>query len=126
MSGAGAARLSVPDVFAVGDTFDVGEDCRTPVSPTYKVPFKFTGNITAIERHLDLGGRRFAAGSPNEHPQDHENVLFLRRHGNPVIEISTDARRVLSSTSRSRSQPRSRCHDARHPRTFGRCRASVR
>jgi hypothetical protein len=33
--------------------------------------------IAAIERHLDIGGKRFAAGSPNEHPQDHQNVLFF-------------------------------------------------
>jgi hypothetical protein len=32
----------------VGDTFDVGEDWGTPVSPTYKVPFKFTGNIKLV------------------------------------------------------------------------------
>jgi len=44
----GRVANTVANVFAVGDTFDVGEDCCTPVSPTYKVPFKFTGNIKLV------------------------------------------------------------------------------
>ena len=41
----GRVANTVPHLFSCGDTFDVGEDWGTPVSPTYKVPFKFTGNI---------------------------------------------------------------------------------
>jgi arylsulfatase len=38
----------VPILFSLDDTFDVGQDWGTPVSPTYKVPFKFTGNIKLV------------------------------------------------------------------------------
>jgi hypothetical protein len=38
----------VPYLYSYGDTFDVGEDWCTPVSPTYKLPFKFTGNIQSV------------------------------------------------------------------------------
>jgi len=44
----GRLAHTVSEVFAVGDTFDVGEDCATPVSPTYKPPFKFTGKIKVV------------------------------------------------------------------------------
>ena len=41
----GRIENTVPIHFSIDDTFDVGEDWGTPVSPTYKLPFKFTGNI---------------------------------------------------------------------------------
>ena len=44
----GRVANTVPNIFSWGDTFDVGEDCCTPVSPTYKVPFKFTGKINSV------------------------------------------------------------------------------
>jgi arylsulfatase len=44
----GRVAHTVPILFSFGDTFDVGEDWSTPVSPTYKVPFKFTGNIKSV------------------------------------------------------------------------------
>ena len=49
----GRVANTVPLLFSFGDTFDVGEDWCTPVSPTYEVPFKFTGNIkfVTIEAH---------------------------------------------------------------------------
>ena len=45
----GRASLTQCQLFSFGDTFDVGEDWSTPVSPTHKaVPFKFTGNIKSV------------------------------------------------------------------------------
>ena len=44
----GRVAHTVPYLFSWGDTFDVGEDWCTPVSPTYKVPFKFTGKIKSV------------------------------------------------------------------------------
>jgi arylsulfatase len=39
---------TVPVVFSTDDTFDVGEDWGTPVSPTYQPPFKFTGTLKNV------------------------------------------------------------------------------
>ena len=44
----GRLAKTVPYLFSFGDTFDVGEDWCTPVSPTYKLPFKFTGDIKLV------------------------------------------------------------------------------
>ena len=44
----GRVANTVPYLYSYGDTFDVGEDWCTPVSPTYKLPFKFTGNIKSV------------------------------------------------------------------------------
>jgi arylsulfatase len=44
----GRVANTVPYLFSFGDTFDVGEDWCTPVSPTYKLPFKFTGDIKLV------------------------------------------------------------------------------
>src|SRR3984893_9838811 len=44
----GRVANTVPYIFSWGDTFDVGEDWGTPVSPTYKPPFKFTGGIKLV------------------------------------------------------------------------------
>ena len=39
---------TVPVVFSTDDTFDVGADWGTPVSPTYRTPFTFTGNLNQV------------------------------------------------------------------------------
>jgi arylsulfatase len=39
----GRLAKTVPNLFPFDDTFDVGEDWGTPVSPSYEVPFRFTG-----------------------------------------------------------------------------------
>ena len=44
----GRIKRTVPVVFSTDDTFDVGEDWGTPVSPTYKLPFKFTGALKQV------------------------------------------------------------------------------
>jgi arylsulfatase A-like enzyme len=44
----GRIAKTVPYLFSMAETFDVGMDWCTPVSPTYKVPFKFTGNIKSV------------------------------------------------------------------------------
>jgi hypothetical protein len=44
----GRVANTVPYIFSWGDTFDVGEDWGTPVSPTYELPFKFTGDIKLV------------------------------------------------------------------------------
>jgi hypothetical protein len=35
-------------IFTTDDTFDVGEDWGTPVSPTYEPPFTFTGILKSV------------------------------------------------------------------------------
>ena len=44
----GRIEKTVPVVFSTDDTFDVGEDRGTPVSPTYQPPFRFTGNLKQV------------------------------------------------------------------------------
>ena len=44
----GRIDKTVPVVFSTDDTFDVGEDWGTPVSPTYQPPFKFTGTLNQV------------------------------------------------------------------------------
>ena len=46
--GEGRIEKTVPVYFSTDDTFDVGEDWGTPVSPTYKPPFKFTGTLKKV------------------------------------------------------------------------------
>jgi hypothetical protein len=48
-------RAAAPDpsfegeiIFSTDDTFDVGEDWGTPVSPTYEPPFTFTGILKRV------------------------------------------------------------------------------
>jgi hypothetical protein len=41
-------KRTVPVIFSTDDTFDVGEDRGSPVSPTYKLPFKFTGTLKKV------------------------------------------------------------------------------
>ena len=43
--GEGRIDKTVPVYFSTDDTFDVGEDWSTPVSATYKPPFRFTGTL---------------------------------------------------------------------------------
>jgi len=46
--GEGRIEKTVPIIFSTDDTFDVGEDWGTPVSPTYEPPFKFTGILKRV------------------------------------------------------------------------------
>jgi len=46
--GEGRIEKTVPIYFSTDDTFDVGEDWGTPVSPTYKLPAKFTGALKQL------------------------------------------------------------------------------
>lgn len=46
--GEGRIARTVPVYFSTDDTFDVGEDWGTPVSPTYAIPFKFTGKLRKV------------------------------------------------------------------------------
>ena len=46
--GEGRIEKTVPIIFSTDDTFDVGEDWGTPVSPTYELPFKFTGILKRV------------------------------------------------------------------------------
>ncbi|MGI9430043.1 MAG: arylsulfatase, partial [Bythopirellula sp.] len=51
--GEGRIDKTVPFLYAFDESFDVGEDWGTPVSPTYKVPFKFSGTI----KHVTIEAR---------------------------------------------------------------------
>ena len=44
----GRIAKTVPVLYSTDDTFDVGEDWGTPVAPTYKLPFKFTGALKQV------------------------------------------------------------------------------
>jgi hypothetical protein len=44
----GRIERTVPIIFSTDDTFDVGEDWGTPVSPTYEPPFRFTGTLKKV------------------------------------------------------------------------------
>ncbi len=46
--GEGRIERTVPIIFSTDDTFDVGEDWGTPVSPTYEPPFRFTGILKKV------------------------------------------------------------------------------
>jgi hypothetical protein len=44
----GRITRTMPVIFSTDDTFDVGEDWGTPMSDTYKPPFKFTGTLKKV------------------------------------------------------------------------------
>ena len=44
----GRIDKTVPVYFSTDDTFDVGEDWGTPMAPTYKPPFTFTGELKKV------------------------------------------------------------------------------
>ncbi|HZI26761.1 MAG TPA: hypothetical protein VFD64_01325 [Gemmatimonadaceae bacterium] len=46
--GEGRLEQTVPVMFSTDDTFDVGEDWGTPVSPDYELPAKFTGDLKKV------------------------------------------------------------------------------
>ncbi len=46
--GEGRIDKTVPVYFSTDDTFDVGEDWGTPVSPAYEPPFRFTGQLKKV------------------------------------------------------------------------------
>jgi hypothetical protein len=41
-------EIEVAFIFSTDDTFDVGEDWGTPVSPTCEPPFKFIGILKRV------------------------------------------------------------------------------
>ena len=49
----GRVDKTVPVVFSTDDTFDVGANWGTPVSPTYDPPFELTGTLqkVTVEAH---------------------------------------------------------------------------
>ena len=51
--GQGRIDKTVPVHFSTDDTLDVGEDWGTPVSPTYKPPFRFTGTLNKVTIHTE-------------------------------------------------------------------------
>ena len=51
--GNGRIDKTVPVYFSTDDTFDVGEDWGTPVSPAYKPPFRFTGTLKTVTIDAD-------------------------------------------------------------------------
>jgi arylsulfatase len=48
----GRIEKTVPGRYSADETFDTGEDTGSPVSDTYKAPFRFTGTINKID--IDL------------------------------------------------------------------------
>jgi hypothetical protein len=44
----GRTDKTVPVVFSTDDTFDVGADWGTPVTPEYQPPFAFTGDLKQV------------------------------------------------------------------------------
>ena len=46
--GEGRIEQTVPVYFSTDDTFDIGEDWGTPMSPTYEPPFNFTGILKKV------------------------------------------------------------------------------
>ena len=44
----GRIDKTVPYHFSTDDTFDVGEDWGTPITPTYQPPFAFTGDLKSV------------------------------------------------------------------------------
>ena len=51
--GEGRIEKTVPVVFSMDDTFDVGEDRGTPISPTYQPPFQFTETLKSVTVEAD-------------------------------------------------------------------------
>ena len=48
----GRVEKTIPARITLDETFDIGEDCGTPVNLSYDVPFKFTGKIEKV--NVDL------------------------------------------------------------------------
>ena len=51
-AGEGRIEKTVRLIFSLDESFDVGEDTGTPASESYRVPFRFTGNLQRV--HLVL------------------------------------------------------------------------
>jgi arylsulfatase A-like enzyme len=51
-TGEGRIEKTIRMVFALDETFDVGEDTGTPASESYAVPFRFTGNLKQVRVSL--------------------------------------------------------------------------
>ena len=68
-------KNSTPITFPEDETFDVGEDTRTPVALLeyrYDVPFKFTGKINKLTFTL---GPDEAAATPAQPPETKTKVV---------------------------------------------------
>ena len=44
----GALPKTIPQQISIGEGMDIGMDVGSPVDFTYKLPFKFTGNIEKV------------------------------------------------------------------------------
>lgn len=56
--GAGEVPRTMGSRFSLAETFDVGLDSTTPVSPRYRSPAVFSGTLTGVRLHVDAGSRR--------------------------------------------------------------------
>jgi hypothetical protein len=44
----GRIDRTIPIRFSLDESLDIGEDTSTPVTPSYDVPYKFTGRIAEV------------------------------------------------------------------------------
>ncbi len=51
--GEGRVEKSIPNRVTLDETFDIGFDTGTPVAEGYDMPFKFTGNLSAVTIELE-------------------------------------------------------------------------
>jgi arylsulfatase len=47
-----SVMMTVPYIFSVDETLDIGEDRGTPILEDYAVPFRFTGDIEKVTIEL--------------------------------------------------------------------------
>jgi hypothetical protein len=47
-------QRTIPFIMTWDETFDIGQDLRTPVDETYQCPFIFTGTLTSVTMRLGL------------------------------------------------------------------------
>jgi arylsulfatase A-like enzyme len=73
----GRIANTVPLRFSFDETFDIGEDNGTPVSPDYDVPFKFTGQIEKVV--VNLGEIKLGA-------VDQEKIRCMERKAKVAVE----------------------------------------
>jgi arylsulfatase A-like enzyme len=73
----GRIDRTMPVRFSFDETFDVGEDTGTPVSESYDVPFKFTGQIEKVV--VSLGETKLGA-------VDHQKLHGMERKARLKVE----------------------------------------
>jgi hypothetical protein len=62
----GRIDRTIPIRISLDEGLDVGEDTGTPVTPSYDVPFKFTGKIEKVTIGLNHGNGHLASMSPQK------------------------------------------------------------